>query len=61
MKKANYYLIKYKYEMGVISLEDMCEYVEDEIITKDEFKDITRLEYDIIKNREWEITPYVLI
>ena len=52
MKKPNYYIIKYQYEMGVISLEDMCEHVEDEIITKDEFKNITRLEYDIIKNRE---------
>ena len=41
--------------MGVISLKDMCEYVIKEEITKEDFKDITRLEYNVIrdkKNRE---------
>lgn len=42
-------LIKYKYEMGVYTLKQMCEFVEKNYISKDEFHWITDYNYDGIK------------
>lgn len=46
-----YFLIKYKYEMGVFSLIDLISFVKKEIITKEEFRDITSFNYEVIKER----------
>lgn len=45
----NYNTIKYKFECGAYTLENMCRFVRDEFITKDEFKYITSYNYDSMK------------
>lgn len=50
--KETYHLIKYKFNKGVYSLEQMCEFVEDGLITEEEFHFITDYNYQAIKNRE---------
>lgn len=45
----SYYLIKYKFEMGVYSLEQMCEFVEQNLITEEDFHYITSYNYQGIK------------
>lgn len=47
--KESFHLIKYKFEMGVYSLKQMCEFVEKEWITENEFHFYN---YKTIKNRE---------
>lgn len=47
-----YFVIKYKYEMGVYSLEKMCELVDLKWINENDFHDITGYNYKAIKNRE---------
>lgn len=44
-------MLKYFYEMGVYSVEEMIKYVDDEIITEQEFHEITGYSYIGIKNR----------
>ena len=48
-KMENYNLIKYKFEMGVYSLEQMCEFVEQNLITEEDFHYITSYNYQGIK------------
>ena len=45
----NYNLIKYKFEMGVYSLEQMCEFIEQSLITEYDFHYITSYNYQEIK------------
>lgn len=45
-KNLSYGIIKYKYNTGVFDVEDILQYVEMGNITKDDFKDITRYNYD---------------
>lgn len=45
----SYDLIKYKFEMGVYSLEQMCEFVEQNLITEKDFHYITSYNYQGIK------------
>lgn len=45
----SYNLIKYKFEMGVYSLEQMCSFVEKKIITEEDFHYITSYNYQGIK------------
>lgn len=52
MMRESYDLIKYKFEMGVYSLEQMCEFVEKGWITEHDFHFITTYNYKAIKNRE---------
>lgn len=47
----SYNVIKYKFEMGLYSLKEMCDFVENKKITKYEFHYITSYDYDGIKNR----------
>jgi len=47
--KESYHLIKYKFDMGIYSLEQMCEFVEKEWITENEFHFITAYNYKAIK------------
>lgn len=49
----SYNLIKYKFEMGVYSLDEMIKFVEDNQITKDEFKYITSYNYYGIKETRY--------
>lgn len=49
MMRESYDLIKYKFEMGVYSLEQMCEFVEKEWITEHDFHFITTYNYKAIK------------
>lgn len=49
--KESYDLIKYKFEMGVYSLEKMLELVEKEQISEKDFKWITSYSYQGIKER----------
>lgn len=44
-------MLKYFYEMGVYSVEEMIKYVDDEIITKQEFHEITGYNYIGIKKK----------
>ena len=48
-KMESYDLIKYKFEMGVYSLEQMCEFVEQNLITEKDFHYITSYNYQGIK------------
>lgn len=50
--KESYNLIKYKFEMGIYSIDKMIELVENNQITEYEFKFITSYNYKGIKNRE---------
>ena len=43
--------IQYKYEMGVLSVDDMCDLVASRVLTKEEFFEITRLNYDGINKK----------
>lgn len=45
----SYDLIKYKFEMGVYSLEQMCEFVEQNLIIEYNFHCITSYNYQGIK------------
>lgn len=45
----SYDLIKYFYEMGVYSVQEMIKYVEDKTITEEEFHIITGYNYQGIK------------
>ena len=45
----SYNLIKYFYEMGVYSVQEMIKYVKDKIITEEEFHIITGYNYQGIK------------
>lgn len=47
--KESFNLIKYKFEMGVYSLEQMIKFVENSQITEEEFKFITSYNYKGIK------------
>ena len=49
--KESFLLIKNKYEMGAYDLEDLLNMVENKIINKEEFFDITRFNYDGLKSR----------
>lgn len=51
MIKEDYYIIKYKYEMGVYSLKEMCNFVELNWITEDNFHSITSYNYKAIKEK----------
>lgn len=46
----SYDLIKYKFEMGVYSLEQMYEFVKQNLITEYDFHNITSYNYQGIKN-----------
>lgn len=46
----SYDLIKYKFEMGVYSLEQMCKFIEQNLITEYDFHNITPYNYQGIKN-----------
>lgn len=50
--KESYFIIKYKYDMRVYSLEYMCKLVEEKIISKNDFHFITSYDYDGIKEME---------
>ena len=39
-------LIRYKWDIGVYSLKDMIQFVEKNIINKDQFFSITRIHFD---------------
>ena len=41
--------IKYKWENGVLSKEQMCELLEQNIIQRSDFFQITRLYYDLVR------------
>lgn len=44
-------LIQYKYKNGVYGLEDMIKFVKQEIISKQQFFEVTRYNFDgVIKN-----------
>ena len=49
--KESFLLIKNKYEMGAYDLEDLLNMVENKIINKEEFFDITTFNYDGLKSR----------
>lgn len=54
MIQESYYLIKSKYEAGVYSLKKMCEFVDLNWITEDEFHFITGYSYKgLKKSRDW--------
>ena len=42
-------LVKFCWEQGSYSIKDMIELVKDGIITKQDFFDITRMHYDVMK------------
>lgn len=48
----SFYLIKNKYEMGVYSLENMCDFVDMGYINENDFHSITGYNYQVIKNKE---------
>lgn len=45
-KNISYENIKYFYEMGVYTVEDVIQYVKENIITKEQFHFITSYNYD---------------
>ena len=50
----NFHLIKYKYEVGVYTLKYVFILVETGQITKEQFHEITRYDFDgVKKNRGW--------
>lgn len=51
MTKESYHLIKFKYNKGVYSLEEMCKFVENNLITEEDFHSITGYNYKGIKER----------
>jgi len=51
MIKESYYLIKYKYEHGVYTLQEMHRFVELGWITPTQFHEITTYSYEGTKNR----------
>lgn len=54
MIKESYNLIKHKYEAGVYSLKQMCEFVDKKWITEEEFHFITSYSYQgLKKSRDW--------
>ena len=46
----NYITIQYKWEQGVYELKDMISFVENEILSKQQFFEITRYNYDGVKD-----------
>ena len=50
----NYYLIKYKYDMGGYSLDEMIELVEKNVLTEDDFHSITSKNYSGVKESRTE-------
>ena len=44
-------LLKFKFEHGVFDLKDLVMLVQGELITKEDFVDITRLHYDSINEK----------
>lgn len=52
--KDSFYLISYKYNIGALTIKDMVELVIDGYLTKEEFFDITRYNFDgIIETGGW--------
>jgi hypothetical protein len=47
----SYDLIKYKFEMGVYSLKEMCNFVKEHKITEQDFHYITSYDYKGIKEK----------
>lgn len=43
-------LVAYKWDSGIYKLEDMVKLVQNGIINKDQFFDITRCHFDKVKN-----------
>lgn len=55
MEKEKLYLLKSMWEDGVYSLHQIFDMVKENRITKEEFHDITRYNYQgIKKTREWD-------
>lgn len=48
----SYTIIKYKWECGAYELKDMIEFVENGILSKQQFFEITRHDYDGTKVNE---------
>lgn len=44
--RDSFYLISYKYDLGVLTLKDMVELVENGFLTKEKFFEITRYNFD---------------
>lgn len=45
-----YIIIQYKWQHGVYGLEDMMQFVENKILSKQQFFEITRYNYDGVKS-----------
>lgn len=50
----NYFLVKYKFDMGAYSLDEMILMVEKKLITEEEFRSITSYHYQGIKESRTE-------
>ena len=45
-----YVIIQYKWQHGIYELKDMIQFVENKILSKQQFFEITRFNYDGVKN-----------
>ena len=45
-----YMIIQYKWQHGVYELEDMIQFIENKILSKQQFFEITRYNYDGVKS-----------
>jgi len=51
MSQESYDLIKIRFEHGIYTLQDMVKFVEDHVITKEDFHFITSYSYKAFKKR----------
>ena len=49
----NYIIIEYKWEHGIYDLKDMINLVQNKILSKQQFFEITRYNYDGVKNTKF--------
>ena len=52
MTQESFFIVRYRYEMGVYSLQQMIEFVDKQWITRKQFKEITSYSYEGLTDKK---------